>query len=423
MRRRIAWLVAATTSAIILAFVIPLCLLVRSMAQDRALAGADQEARNVALIVSSLGESDRLPGLIDAVDQRFPSRTTVLFADGRVLGEPDDQIASDPMVVRARAGAAFTKVDDAGGHVLVPVIAGEGTDVVRTTVPPSVLHEGVARAWLTMGTLGVLLLLVAVLTAGRLGRRISTPVTRVAAVADRIRDGDLAARAELVGPAETVALAEALNRLTDRIVELLAAERAAVGDLSHRLRTPVTALRLDVERVAEPEVSERLQLHVSRLQRTIDSIVKDARRPVRTDTTASSEIVGTVRDRIDFWLVLAEEQNRTLTTSLPSGPMRVLAHESDVSDLFDVLVDNVFAHTADGVPFSVVLVVHDDRVDLVVSDEGSGFDPSEAHVPREGSTGLGLEMARRTARGFGGYLSVQSGPGGTRITVAVRREP
>ncbi len=423
MRRRIAWLVAATTSAIILAFVIPLCLLVRNMAQDRALAGADQEARNVALIVSSLGESDRLPGLIDAVDQRFPSHTTVLFADGRVLGEPDDQIASDPMVVRARAGAAFTTVDHDGGHVLVPVIAEDGTDVVRTTVTPAVLHEGVARAWLTTGTLGVLLLLVAVLTAGRLGRRISTPVTRVAAVADRIRDGDLAARAELVGPAETVALAEALNRLTERIVELLAAERAAVGDLSHRLRTPVTALRLEVERVAEPDVSERLQLHVGRLQRTIDSIVKDARRPVRTDTSASSDIVATVRDRVNFWLILAEEQGRTLTTSLPSGPVRVRAHESDVSDLFDVLVDNVFAHTADGVPFSVLLEVHDDRVDLRVSDEGAGFDPRQEHVPREGSTGLGLEMARRTARGFGGDLSVLSGSGGTQITVAVRREP
>jgi signal transduction histidine kinase len=422
MRRRISWLVAATTSAIILAFVIPLGLLVRSMAQDRALAGADLEARNVAILVSSLHDSDRLAGLVGAVDRRFPSQTTVLLADGRVLGDPDDRVATDPMVVRAKAGSAFTVVDGDGGHVLVPVVTEAGTDVVRTTVTPEVLHEGVARSWMTIGGLGILLLLVAVITASRLGRRISTPVTQVAAVADRIRDGDFAARAEPVGPAETVALAEALNRLSERIVELLAAERAAVGDVSHRLRTPVTALRLDVEAVADPEISERLRLHVGRLQRSIDAIVKDARRPVRTDATASSEVVETVRAGVDFWAPLAEDQGRALHVRLPEGPVRVQAHESDIRDLLDVLVDNVFAHTDAGVPFSVDLAVHEDRVDLCVSDEGGGFDPDAEHVAREGSTGLGLEMARRTARAFGGNLSVQTGLGGTRVTVAVRRE-
>ncbi len=166
MRRRISWLVGATTSAIILAFVIPLCLLVRSMAEDRALAGADQEARNVALIVSSLGDSDRLPELIDAVDARFPAHTTVLLADGRVLGEPDARASADPLVARARAGSAFTEVDGAGGHVLVPVIGSDGTDVVRTTVTPETLREGVARSWLTIGALGLLLLMIAVADSG-----------------------------------------------------------------------------------------------------------------------------------------------------------------------------------------------------------------------------------------------------------------
>ncbi len=133
-------------------------------------------------------------------------------------------------------------------------------------------------------------------------------------------------------------------------------------------------------------------------------------------------MVAAVRERIDFWRPLAEEQGRALEVRLPAGPVQVRAHGSDVRDLVDVLVDNVFAHTADGVPFSVRLQVHDDHVDLQVNDRGTGFDPREEHVPREGSTGLGLDLARRTARGFGGDLSVLTGSGGTRITVAVRRE-
>ena len=89
-----------------------------------------------------------------------------------------------------------------------------------------------------------------------------------------------------MAPTEAAELARALNGLADRTTELLRAERAAVGDLSHRLRTPVTALRLDAEAVAELEVAERLQQHIGVLQRSIDAIVREARRQVRSDLAA-----------------------------------------------------------------------------------------------------------------------------------------
>ena len=63
MRSRISWLVLATTSAIVLAFVIPLCLLVRTLAADRAMSAADQAARNVALVVTSVPQGKQLDGL------------------------------------------------------------------------------------------------------------------------------------------------------------------------------------------------------------------------------------------------------------------------------------------------------------------------------------------------------------------------
>ena len=75
----------------------------------------------------------------------------------------------------------------------------------------------------------------------------------VAQTAHRLREGDLTARAPVSGTEETVELAQALNGLAERTTELLASERASVADLSHRLRTPVTALRLDSEAVTDPE--------------------------------------------------------------------------------------------------------------------------------------------------------------------------
>lgn len=247
MRRQITWLVALTSTAIVFSFLIPLGLLVRTLAHDRAMAMADQEARSIAIIVSGLHDQPQLPDQIAAADQRLSARTSVLMPDGRVLGQPVPGLATDPEVVRARAGEAFSVSDASGGRVYVPVVVESGTIVVRAWVTPEQLSDGVAQAWLLIGGLGLGLTAIALLVASRLGRSISAPLGQVAETAHRLREGDLAARAPVTGTAETVELGEALNGLADRIGELLAAERSAVGDLAHRLRTPVTALRLEAE--------------------------------------------------------------------------------------------------------------------------------------------------------------------------------
>jgi len=412
MRRQVAWLVAATTSAVVLAFVIPLCLLVRTMAEARGMAAANQEARNVAILVSGLPDDPRLGQLIDAVGRRGPARTSVLTADGRVLGAPAPGMAAQDSVRRAAAGSAFTRVDGSGGEILVPVVTASGTDVVRTTVPAAVLHRGVVRAWIGIGLLGLVLLAAAVVIADRLGRRVSTPVTALAGVAHRLRGGELDARAVPSGPPETRELGTALNLLAERITELLAAERAVVGDLSHRLRTPVTALRLDAEAVDQPELAERLQEHIGHLQRTIDAIVKQARRPVRHNMRTSCDAGTVVRDRVGFWSALSADQDRSVTVNVAAGLPRVAVDPGDLRDLLDILVDNVFAHTPEGTAFRIDLVPATNAVVLRVCDDGPGLpDRTAAPVHRPGSTGLGLQIVRRTAAGFAGEALIRSAPG------------
>ena len=114
------------------------------------MAAANQEARNVAILVSGLHDDPRLgraghggrrarPG----ADQRADRRT------GTVLGRRTPGLARDPTVRRAPDGKAFTRVDDAGGRDPASRwCTGDGTDVVRTTVSAEVLHRGVVRAWI-----------------------------------------------------------------------------------------------------------------------------------------------------------------------------------------------------------------------------------------------------------------------------------
>ncbi|WP_296602471.1 HAMP domain-containing sensor histidine kinase [Nocardioides sp.] len=405
----------ATTSSVVVSFVIPLCLLVRTLAEDRAMAAADQEARNVAILVASLHDDPQLSGLVADLDQRGTPSTSVLTADRRVLGA-DTAMRRDPEVRRAAAGEGFEVVDSAGGRVLLPVVVESGTAVVRSSVTPADLHRGVAAAWAGIIGLGTLLLALALFIASRLGRRVSEPLRRVAGVAHQLREGDLHARAEMTGPEETQELARALNGLAERTVELLAAERASVGDLSHRLRTPVTALRLDAEAVEDPALAARLADHIRVLQRSIDAIVKEARRPVRTDLAAAGDATAAVRARVGFWSALAEDQGRLMSVALPDRPLMVPVAGDDLADLVDVLIDNVFAHTPDGTPFEVRLDTDGASALLVVADSGPGVAPPR--TDRVGSTGLGLDIARRTAAGCGGELRLGSPPqGGTRVVV------
>jgi signal transduction histidine kinase len=417
MRSRISWLVLATTSAVVMAFVIPLCLLVRTLAADRAMSAADQAARNVALVVTGLHGGSRLDGYLSDVNGSSVPQVAVLTANGHSLGTTQD-LRRDPDVRRALTGEGFRVTGSDGGAVLLPVAIRHGTLVVRAAVSESDLRRGVAAAWTGIIALGILLLLLGWLMARQLGRRISEPLRNVARTAHQLREGDLTARAEVRGTPETVELARALNGLAERTGELLAAERVVVADLSHRLRTPVTALRLDAESVDDAAVSKRLQDHITVLQLTVDQIVKEARRPVQSTLAARCDAASTIADRVAFWSVLAEDDGRPLEAHVEHGPLPVPVSAADLADLLDVLIDNVFAHTPDGTGFAVTLRAADGVCVLTVSDDGEGWSPSPRRTP--GHTGLGLDIARRTAQDCGGRLvTATTTSGGARVEVVL----
>ena len=421
MRSRISWLVLATTSAIVLAFVIPLCLLVRTLAADRAMSAADQAARNVALVVTSVPQGRQLDGYLADLNRSIVPQVDVLTPKGRSVGTTQD-LRQDPDVQRALTGEGLRVMDNGGGAVLLPVDGEHGTTVVRASVTGSDLRRGVAAAWAGIIGLGLVLIALGWVIARQLGRRISEPLRGVAQTAHQLREGDLSARAEVGGTPETVELAQALNGLAERTGELLAAERAAVGDLSHRLRTPVTALRLDAESVDDAALSRRLQDHITVLQLTVDQIVKEARRPVQSTLGARCDAAATIAGRVAFWYVLAEDDGRRLDVGVDRGPLTVPLSESDLADLLDVLIDNVFAHTPDGTAFAVTLRAGEGGCVLTVSDDGGGW--SAEREPGPGHTGLGLDIARRTAEDCGGRLVTgTTATGGARVEVGLPLVP
>ncbi|GAA3808907.1 two-component sensor histidine kinase [Cellulomonas soli] len=397
-------------SVVLVAFLVPLGLLARSLAEERALAAARQDAQTVAVFAGGATQDDALlqAALLTANDGHLS--TTVFLPGGAVVGA---QVARTDSVELAALGRAFTARTTDGVEVLLPVGGTGGVAVVRTFVPQAELTDGVARSWAVLAVVGAVLLGGTALVGDRIAVRLSRSVQDLASVADRLGAGDLTARVEPSGPPEVASVGRVLNGLGERVVGLLADERELVADLSHRVRTPITALRLDVETLDDPDERERMTRHVDDLVEAVDTVIRTARdeRPAVPPRCDAAEVV---RDRARFWGVLAAHAGRDLQVHLPSGPAPVGLTAADLGAALDVLVDNVFRHTPEGTPFAIAVARSGETVTVTVADEGPGLADDELAdrgASGSGSTGLGLDVARRTAERAGGTFQVGTGAG------------
>ena len=426
MRRQLAFAALALSSLIALAFVVPLAVLVRTLAQDRALTNAEHRAQTAVLAVLA-GDGAPLDQAITALNTGDPTPVSVVLPDDRVLGAPT---SVDADVRLARQRQAFNSQADGGIQVFQPVVDGDQVSVVRVFVPDDELRHGVYPAWVVLAGLGLSMVVIATAIADRIGNNIVVPVTALADTADHLSHGDLEARVEPAGPPEIREVGRTLNRLAGRIRELLDEERESAADMSHRLRTPMTALRLDVDALAPSEERERLVADLDALTRAVDRLITDARRPVRVGVGAATDLVEATADRVAFWAVLADEEDRIHTLVLPDGPCPVGVTRDDLDAVLDALLGNIFAHTDVRVGFDVEVAgpaatgaggAAAGAATLVVADRGKGW--PDGDVLGRGysggtSTGLGLDIVVRTATASGGSAELQAADGGgAQITV------
>lgn len=422
MRRLLVRYGLAMTSVVLVAFLVPLGLLSRSLAENRALEGARRDAQSVAVFAGGAGaDRAQLEAAVLAANEG-PRRTTVFLPDGTTAGAP---ATADAAVQLAQGGRAATARADGGAELLLPVGGAAGVSVVRTFVPDSELRAGVNQSWLVLLAVGVVLLAGTAVAGDRIARRLARSVDDLAAVAERLGAGDLTARVEPSGPPEVASVGAVLNGLGAQVSGLVAAERELVADLSHRLRTPITALRLDVDAVADPEDRERLEAHIEELVQAVDAVVWTARHPAHDRSEVGCDAAAVVGGRARFWAVLAADRGRPLSVDVPSEPVAVLVSAADLGAALDALVDNVFSHTPEGTGFALSVEADDDVIHVVVEDAGPGLaGPGLVDRGRSGggSTGLGLDVARRTAERAGGQMVLGAGAsGGARVDLQLPR--
>lgn len=310
--------------------------------------------------------------------------------------------------------ATVTAEVDGGWEIALPVIGRESSAVVDAMATDAELTAGVAESWLFLGLLGVVVIAIATWVADRLGRRLVDPIRELESAAHLLGSGDLDVRVEVDDPPELKEVADAFNVLASRLEQLLIEEREAVADLSHRLRTPLTSLRLQTEGLRDPTEKADVLAQVDRLEQSIDQLIV-ASRSRGASSQARCPLDEVVARRAMFWKVLADEEGRDIELNLDAPGVELALSAEDVEALVDTLTGNVFSHTPAGTSIWISTGSTGGRPWVEVADEGQGFaDLSlvERGASGGGSTGLGLDIARRSAEMTGGSLEIEDRPGG-----------
>lgn len=413
MRRQLVAVTLAATVMVVVAFAIPLGVTVATLADTISAQDADAAAAQLAVGVGTvLDDPERLESLVAGGDV-----VLTVFLPDRAIGQIPDFDGLDAALDAAWSGEGLSTSDDERHLALLPVY-GSGAEPSAVAAASTVRGSrtaSVRTAWVVLGTLSLALILLAVAFADRLGRRLVGSVESLAEAARRMSAGDLDAVVPVEGPPEIQDTATAFNALGRRIRSFLQDEREAVADLSHRLRTPLTALRLETEGTpAAPIVDE--------LSAAVDDVIRSAREPSHRHGEVLVEVRATIGERLRFWGALAEEEGRLVEADLGEDDVLVQANPRDLAAAFDALIGNVFSHTPPGTPMRASVSTADGWCSITVSDGGPGFDPSLLERGRSegGSTGLGLDICASFARALGGSFGMVDSPlggAGLRITV------
>ncbi|WP_406043573.1 HAMP domain-containing histidine kinase [Micromonospora sp. NBC_00898] len=427
-------------SLVAFAFLIPLGISLGDQAREEKLADA---ARRNALVTGALAVSTDPAVVRRAVAASGDDPATRPVVHG--LGGDESAGRADAAAL-ARAGAERRSVvtDVPGGVLrLDPVVLGDQVAVVEVFVPDRVLDEGAGERWLLLLAVAVALVGAAVIVVDRVAARAVDSTGELVKAALAIGDGDLGVRVEPSGPRELAEAGHAFNRMADQLVALRADERELVADLSHRLRTPLTVLRLDAEALESDDTSigtfseaeldrrrgiRRIRQAIVTLEGEVDQLIKTTRKAVTQETgPAMCDVSEVVRDRMVFWAALAGDQNRQHRVSGAQLRIPAPVPRAELAAALDAVIGNVFRYTPQGTAFEVAVSRRDGYVAIRIDDAGPGIANPDRALRRgasdQGSTGLGLDIAKRVALQANGSVSIDRARLGGASVVMLLADP
>lgn len=474
MTRRIALAFAALVAVLLVAAVLPLGAAMQSREEESFRFATISDGRELTAAAEET-LVDHHPA--DAMDQalaaaaRHGDCAAVFAGTGEVVASTACGIGRDAAAVllAARAMTAKTRVsarDDDWLRAATPVgDADESAGAVVYARSAESLDHRVAAMWGWLALTAAACLGLGVALAFRLARWVARPLLALDTAASRLGDGALDERAPVgEGPPEVRRLARTFNRMAERTETLVHAHRGWVADVSHQLRTPLTALRLRLDvlagEAAESAAREAgdqnpdsaagtampscdwpwrqsdlaaelagVQEEIERLSRLVDGLLAVARAESVVARREAVPVAGIAAERVAAWEPLAREHGQDLraVAATAGRPARALLAPGDLEQILDNVIANALAAVPAGgrVRVESALDQDKDRVVVRIVDDGPGMtDAAKRTAFRRFGTssgsgsGLGLAIVDRLVAANGGEVRLADTAGGG-LTVVV----
>jgi signal transduction histidine kinase len=439
MRRRLVASYLTITVVTLLLLTYPLGRTFASRERDRLFRDIEHDAT----VVAGLAEDSLEQGVHPPIDDLLASYARdpggrIVIVDARGLSVADSdfpgvtgvdftnrpEIASAIGGTRAEGTRRSETLAEDLLYVSVPVASsGIVHGAVRITYPSSTLDHRVRALWIGLAAFSAFGVMVVIGVGLALARLVTRPVDRLKDAAQRIAAGDLTARAPTDdGAPELRELAMIFNDTAAQLQHMLDAQQAFVADASHQLRTPLAALRLQLENI-ESGAPEQLQpalasarSETARLARISEGLLALTRSATTNVACEPVDAAAVARDRRDAWAPVAEEAGVQLDLAAPDHAW-VSAGPGALEQIIDNLVDNAIEVAPDGSAVTISLRRQGDAVELHVVDEGPGLSPDQrarafdrfwrGPAATPGGTGLGLAIVAQLVARCGGHASLE----------------
>ncbi|HTF52736.1 MAG TPA: HAMP domain-containing sensor histidine kinase [Pseudonocardia sp.] len=411
---------------------------------------ARREAQTAALLLAADDALSRqaLARLSGAYQTQTPAKMDVLSAGRAAINPlPLPAAVDDEAFSAALAGREYLRWERApalgadGLVIAVPATSANGTvlGAVRISYPSAPLRERLGQIWGFRAVLALAVLIVAAMVGMLFARGLTRPLRQLNDMASRLRDGDLTARAEETGPPEIRTLASTLNTATETIDTLVGSQRAFIGDASHQLRTPLTALRLSLDNIADGvddpylrEDVEHATAEVVRMSRLVNGLLVLARAEATVTSPEPVRIGDVVADRFNTWRAAAEESGVTLDQDIADQKLCALASPGHLEQVLDNVLSNALEVSPDHGTVTVRTHREATKAVIEVIDQGPGLPAADRHrafdrfwrgpglTGRSGS-GLGLAIVKQLVSDDGGAVTLdEAETGGLCVRITLR---
>lgn len=298
-----------------------------------------------------------------------------------------------------------------------------GTEVIQTIVPidantmlSSVLLRPTPTWPLEIMVAAAAAVILASAGAAFMARRVVRPLSELTSAAAAVAMGSGTPHVAEQGPEDVRKAAIAFNAMAEKVTKTLESQRHLLSAVGHDLRTPLTAMRINLEFVDDDELREGLLRNLDELQALTEQVLAAAKgaggeQRRNVDLSALVESLCTDLDEIGEPVSWANH-----------SPAPISCRPNEIKRAVRNLVENAVAygHKAD------VRIAHSgDGYDVVVEDSGPGipdtdrqrvFEPfvrlESSRNEATGGTGLGLTLVKAIVEGHGGAVVLENRPGG-----------